>query len=64
MCYGYGACPDELPSGKSGHRGKGPMYCNFDTDEEWEEAKKKAEDEADAHADDLYEQQRERLWGI
>ena len=57
MCNGYGNCPDELPSGDCGHRGGGPCYCNFDTDEEYRAA---AEEYEDLRGEYMYEQQQER----
>jgi len=39
MCFGYGNCPSELPSGNCGHK-EGPRYCDYEDDEEFEKAKK------------------------
>ena len=59
MCFGYGNCPSELPSGNCGHQGHGPKYCNYEDDEDYKQAKEDYEDEKGEY---LYEQQKERKY--
>lgn len=54
MCFGYGNCPSELPSGNCGHQGHGPRYCDYEDKEEYKEAKEKYEEELKEH---YYEEQ-------
>jgi hypothetical protein len=63
MCYGYG-CPHELGSGKCGKKKSQLCPDSFESDEDYEEAVQKAQDDMDDYGDYLYEQQRERSWGL
>ena len=61
MCYS-GTCNHELWSGECGRR-KGQVCPEmFESDEKYEAAEQAAMDEADAYAEHIYEQQRERWW--
>ena len=67
MCYS-GVCPYEIYGGPDvGDCGKRPnQVCpqSFESDEEWEEARQKAQDDADNYADHLYEVSKDRRFRL